>query len=310
MESLGDEPGAGRASLEATAEALTAKIAELQRLRRDATAQIVARQLAESLEGDEEAIDLFKSSLLIAKLANSELDVDAYLSRLDQMAEEIRGGFKDDTDEAARIEAVRKFMFEDNGYHGSRLDYYHESNSFINEVIDDREGIPITLSVLFMELARRAGSTTIHGVGLPSHFVVGYEPEEGDQQLLDVFEGGEALNRRAAAEIVAGAGQLLSDDHLKPVSKQAIIERMLRNLIGVKKGPPRPTEGFNPIDAIPYLHLMLAVSPTDAPARLDRALLRFQEGDIPGAKVDLRWLLQNEPPGINVQGLRSFYDQL
>ncbi|MEM7012811.1 MAG: transglutaminase family protein [Verrucomicrobiota bacterium] len=307
---LGDDPMAAQASLEDTTEILVAKIAELERLRRDANAQIIAKQLAISLEGDEADIDLFRASLLIAKLANQEVDVDAYLARLDQMASEITDSLPDEPSEADRINAVRKFMFEDNGFHGSRLEYYHASNSFINEVIDDREGIPITLSVVFMELARRVGSTTIHGVGLPSHFVVGYEPDEGDQQLLDVFEGGEEIERRDAAQIVLGAGLLLIDEHLQPVEKQSIIERMLRNLISVKKGPPRPTEGFDPIDAMPYLHLMLAVNPEDAQSRLDRALLSYQEGNINGAKVDLRWLLQNEPPGINIQGLRSFYEQL
>lgn len=308
--SLGDDPAAARASLQATADALDLKIAELTRLRRDAGAQIIADQLAGSLEGEEAEIDLFHAGLLIAKLANPELDVDAYREVLDQMAAEIRETLADDASEAKIVDAVRKFMFEDNGFHGSRLDYYHESNSFLNEVIDDREGIPISLSVVFIELARRAGSKTVHGVGLPSHFVAGYKPAEGEQQLLDVFESGALLSNEEATEIVASAGQKLSPEHLEPVPKRAIIERMLRNLIGLKKGPPRPTEGINPVDAIPYLHLMLAISPGDAPARLDRALLRYQDGDIPGAKVDLRWLLQNEPPGVNLPGLRAFYEQL
>ncbi|MFT5465272.1 MAG: serine protease Do [Verrucomicrobiales bacterium] len=310
LESLGDNPSAGRASLEATTELLRERIKELTRLQRDANAEIIGGQLADSLEGKDADIDLFGSSLLIAKLDNAELDVDSYLDRLDRMAAEIRTQLPDEADEAEKVDAVRKFMFEDSGFHGSRLEYYHESNSFINEVLDDREGLPITLAVVFIELANRIEANTVHGVGLPSHFVVGYEAEEGNQQLLDVFEGGEALERDAAAMIVAAAGQRLTDEHLKPVSKKAIIERMLRNLIGVKKGPPQPTEGFDPVDAMPYVQLMLAVSPEDPTARLDRALLRYQEGDVEGAKVDLRWLLQNEPPGINIPGLRAFYEQL
>lgn len=310
LESFGDDPAAGRASLQATAERLRAQIAELARLERDANAHLIGAQLADSLEGEESEIDLIGSSLLIAKLDNSDLDVAGYVERLDHMAAEIREQLPDEADEAEKVAAVRKFMFEDNGFHGSRFDYENASNSFMNEVIDDREGIPITLSVVFIELAHRAGATTVHGVGLPGHFVVGYEAEEGKQQLLDVFDGGEEMDRGEAARLLASSGVRLNDDHLKPVTKQMIIERMLRNLIRFKKGPMEPTEGFDPIEAMPYLHLMLAVSPEDAPARLDRALLLYQEGNIEGAKIDLRWILQNEPPGINIPGLRAFYEQL
>src|SRR5205085_3981371 len=112
---------------------------------------------------------------------------------------------------------LNKFLFGKGGFHGSRADYYHRSNSYLNEVIDDREGLPITLSVLYLELARRIGLKA-EGVGLPGHFVVRHLPAKGEPQLIDVFDGGKPLSRQDAEKKVDGtSGATLSDEHLKPV---------------------------------------------------------------------------------------------
>ncbi len=84
--------------------------------------------------------------------------------------------------------------FTERGFHGSRGDYYNRSNSYLSEVIDDREGLPITLSVLYIELARRLG-VRLEGVGLPGHFVVRHVPAKGEAQLIDVYEGGQPLTQ-------------------------------------------------------------------------------------------------------------------
>lgn len=312
------KPNEATLSLEDADMILRQRLEHLEQLRRDVQAELIGRQINEVLHPKEGPINLLEACLLIARVENQELDVASYVNLLDQMGLEIREALQEGASEKDIIDAVRKFMFEENGFHASRLDYYNASNSFLNEVIDDREGIPITLSVLFIELARRAGSTTIHGVGLPGHFVVAYEPKPEKTQILDAYEGAKPLSRMQAMQMVAEmTGELLNDDHMTPVPEREVVLRMLRNLIHIKKGPDpyspapmqNPGEG-NPVAAMPYLHVVLQIDPENVSARFDRALLRFQEGDREGAKTDIRWLLQNEPPGIDLRRLRDFYESM
>src|SRR5204862_766334 len=138
-----------------------------------------------------------------ALLDNDEVDVEAYRKEVDRMGRDLTATLPKDADDKAKLAALNKYLFTQRGFHGSRGDYYHKSNSYLNEVIDDREGLPITLSVLYLELARRIG-VKVEGVGLPGHFVVRHVPAKGDPQLIDVFDGGKALSRQDAAEKVRG----------------------------------------------------------------------------------------------------------
>ena len=120
---------------------------------------------------DRESQRLLRGALLIAAIDQEDIDVDAYERRIDEMAKEILADLDDDADPATRLDALDDYLFQQNGFRGGRTEYYHKANSHLNRVIDDREGLPITLSILHMELGRRIG-LTIQGVGLPGHFVV------------------------------------------------------------------------------------------------------------------------------------------
>src|SRR5216684_5716061 len=100
------------------------------------------------------------------------------------MGGEIRAALPKDADGPGKLAALNKYLFTERGFHGSRQDYYNRSNSYLNEVLDDREGIPITLSVLYIELARRVGLKVV-GIPLPGHFVVEFLPEKGEGKLID-----------------------------------------------------------------------------------------------------------------------------
>jgi regulator of sirC expression with transglutaminase-like and TPR domain len=88
----------------------------------------------------------------------------------------------------------------------AEVNYYNRSNSYLSEVIDDREGLPITLSLLYMELAKRLG-VRVEGVGLPGHFVLRHTPAKGTSTLIDVFEGGSRMNRIDACGERSGSSQ-------------------------------------------------------------------------------------------------------
>src|SRR5439155_17950941 len=105
-----------------------------------------------------------------------------YRGELDRMAREISRELVPEADEPARLAALNKYLFDEHGFHGSRGDYYHRSNSYVNELLDDREGLPITLSVIYMQLPRKIGLKIV-GVGLPGHFVVRHEPTDGEPQF-------------------------------------------------------------------------------------------------------------------------------
>ncbi|MHB8522832.1 MAG: transglutaminase family protein, partial [Limisphaerales bacterium] len=133
----------------------------------------VENELIHALAAPEKQIDLVYTVLLVSKLDNADLDVNAYRHELDTMARELAARLPASADDAAKLAALNKYLFVDNGFHGSRGDFYERANSYINQVIDDREGIPITLSVLYLELARRIG-LDMAGVSLPGHFMVRY----------------------------------------------------------------------------------------------------------------------------------------
>src|SRR5207237_9263800 len=145
---------------------------------------------------DAAKVNLLRAALTIAQLDEEDVDVEAYVRYVERMADEIRGKSPDQPTEAQKLAALSDYLFKDNGFHGSRTDYYHRANSYLSRVIDDREGLPITLSVLYIELASRIG-LRIEGVGLPAHFVVRHVPTDGEPQLIDVVEAARPLARSA-----------------------------------------------------------------------------------------------------------------
>jgi regulator of sirC expression with transglutaminase-like and TPR domain len=275
------------------AKLLEQRAAQLRELAAAVHEKHIQTELVKALAAKEEDIDLLSAALLIAKLDNDELDVAVYRKEVDRMVRELTASLPSNANEAARLAALNRFLFTEQGFHGSRGDYYNRSNSYLNEVIDDREGLPITLSVLYMELARRLG-VKIGGIGLPGHFIVEHVSAKGDCQLIDVYEGGRPLSREEAGQIArAFTGQEVPEEDLRPVSKKAILIRMLHNLLGLTRGTGDAKS------ALRYLDTILAMAPDAAKERLLRAMARLQTGNKAGAREDVDWLLEHEPEGIN-----------
>jgi serine protease Do len=296
---LAGEAPASVAVLRSRAEQWIKQAEQLRRLAEDVHVQSIASELAAATSGPDDNIDLARAALLIARLDNDEVEIEPYLVELDRMAEEISSALPEGADDQARHAALNKYLFTDGGFHGSRTDYYHRANSHLNRVIDDREGLPITLAVLYMELGQRL-NLRIEGVGLPGHFVVRFVPAKGEPRLLDVFEGGVVLSREDAAKKVADiSGQTLRDEFLKPASNRAIIQRLLHNLLAVSQNQDDREAMLR------YVEAMVAIDPKAIGERGMRAVLRYNTGRREAALADLDWFLDNEPDGVDLDRLRE-----
>ena len=129
------------------------------------------RKLEDILARPDRDVNLAEAALLIACEEYPDLDVRGYLARLDEMGEALRQRLAEEPRPERAIMALNRYLFQELGFHGNTEQYYDPRNSFLNDVLDRRTGIPITLSTVYMEVARRAG-LEVDGVGLPGHFVV------------------------------------------------------------------------------------------------------------------------------------------
>ncbi len=179
-------------------------------------------RFAELVQLPEAALPLDRACLLIAAHAYPDLDVEAELARLDDLAE----GCPEPT-----FEGLRRHLFDDLGFNGEVEHYYDPANSFLNEVLRRRVGLPITLSVVCLEVGRRLG-LELAGVGMPGHFLVQYE-DAGGRLWMDPFARGRLLDRAACEErfhLVNGASTPFLESYLDPVGPRAIVGRILSNL--------------------------------------------------------------------------------
>lgn len=194
-----------------------------------------ARSLfTEIMSRKDEEINLAEAALSIAAEEYPHLDIPLYLDKLDRMGDLARERARDRVDSLDQISALNSVMFEELKFCGNRGNYYDPRNSFLNEVIDRRTGIPITLTAVYIEVARRIG-LFIEGVGMPGHFIARYEAT-GDDVFIDVFNGGRLMGEMECAEMLvemSGGKLALRSEHLVAVTKKQIITRMLSNLLGI-----------------------------------------------------------------------------
>ena len=195
-------------------------------------------RFAEAVQREDDRIELDVAALLIGEWDREDpFDVDAYRRRLDEIAERAAVAITAAGAAASPWPAARALaatLFAELGFRGNTSDYYDPRNSYLGDVLDRRLGIPITLSVLFLEIARRVG-VPASGVGFPGHFLV--RVDGGPAPLIiDAFARGAELGRPELAALLArtsGPDASLADGMLDVVSKRAILSRMLANLAGI-----------------------------------------------------------------------------
>ncbi len=181
----------------------------------------VTARFAEAVQRPEASVPLDDVSFLVAAHAYVDLDVDRWLARLDDIAADCH---------APTLDALVDHLFIDMRYTGNRTDYYDPRNSYLNDVIERRTGIPITLSILTMEIGRRLG-VPLSGVSMPGHFLL---HDRVDQDLfVDAYAGGARLDLggvRARFHALHGEDTPWDDAFLAPAGAHAIAARLLANL--------------------------------------------------------------------------------
>ena len=247
----------------------------------------------ESLWAEEQEPDLLRAALHVAWIQYPELDLADQEARVAHLAQLAARRLSGSPTEHTSLLRLNHFFFDELGFRGDLLDYYDPRNSFLNDVIDRRTGIPISLSVLYMIVGARAG-LTISGIGLPSHFVVRHEATDPAWRVyVDVFNRQVLPNREACRRLVSrlvGRSVTLDEQVFLPQSVRDIILRMLVNL----KGAYLRLNDFQ--HTVPVLDLLLVLQPEDPQHWHDRGLLHYQLDNYEQASFDLRrylWLVED-----------------
>ena len=245
-------------------------------------------------------VSLLRGALLIARMDNPDVDVEAYIDRVEQWANEIQESLPKDADETTRLAAMDRYLFEELGVHGSRFEYYTRANSYINEVIEDREGLPITLSVLYIEIGRRL-HLNIQGIGLPEHFVVQFTPTgmPTDLQTIDPFERGIRLTEDEIETRLSEAHFPNLPQFRVPQTTLQICERMIGNLLGLAEREKDESA------VLRYLETLVAIAPANPEYRAKRLEMRARTGRLADAIEDANWFFENQPDGIDMERLGS-----
>lgn len=244
----------------------------------------------QEIQQPDEAINLAAAALYIAQEEYPELDCEAYLHQLDRMALQLRDRLPEATYPLKLIRAINEYLFEAQGFVGNSQNYYDPANSFLNKVLERRTGIPITLSLVYLELARRIG-LPMAGVSMPGHFLI--RPISAEMGIfVDAFHKGEIMFEEDCHDCIRtlyGENARLQPRHLEPIGPRPFLARMLMNLKVIYLERQDISRALGVIDRI------LMLMPDALAERRDRGLIHYRQGQLGTALADLKYYLLNHP---------------
>jgi len=247
-------------------------------------------EFRQCVDRPEESIDLGRAALTIALPEYPELDCLEYLRRIESLALEVSEGCGSNADAFRSIAALNLVLFSRHGFHGNRDAYYEADNSFLHRVIERKTGIPITLSVLYIEVAQRVG-LSVSGVGFPGHFLVKTTIDD-NEVVIDPFNGGEIKSPKDLDQMLRdmyGGKVGLREEFLAPVRKKQILRRMLANLKGIY------AKANEWVKTLAVLDRMLILDPGSADDTRDRGVIYARLDCFNQAKEDFERYLRLAP---------------
>ena len=257
------------------------------------------REFTRMIASPEEDLDLGRAALVVAGEEYPGLDVDHHLDTLDSLAAQVRSRTSQEMHATERARVLGQYLFGELGFQGNSEDYYNPENSFFNRVLERHTGIPITLSLLFIEVARRVG-LRCSGVGMPGHFLVGLQ---GEDIYFDPFNGAPALTPedcRRLAEQLFGNRMSWSDSYLAPCTKYEFLFRMLNNLKVVYERTEAPEK------ALAAAQRMVLVNPEAGFLHRDMAVLQYQSQQYRAAIASLETYLREAPDAPDAADAKSW----
>jgi regulator of sirC expression with transglutaminase-like and TPR domain len=250
-----------------------------------------------------EQFNLAEASLMLAQDIYPDIDIPAYLGRLDSIAGAIKRRLADDAFAEQKVIALNYYLFNEMRFSGNVEDYYDPRNSYLNEVMERRTGIPITLAIVYLEVGKRLG-LNLKGVSFPGHFLVKLAVKRG-QLVLDPFTGGEAQSeadlRQRLAQVLppAKAEQTHLDQYLEAATPRQIVARVLRNLKNIYMQTGKLES------ALAVMHRMLLVVPESPEELRDRGLVYQQLECFRPALSDLQNYLRRRPEAPDAAEIRG-----
>ena len=256
-------------------------------------------------ERDGACLALDHAALLIAAEEYRELVVETYLERLDVLAERVRTKLHRDAGPHETLDRMRKVLVEEEGFTGNAEEYYDPRNSFLNEVLDRKTGIPIALSTVYLEVGRRIGFS-LQGIGFPGHFLIKHVTD-GDEMIIDPFHRGALLSKQdleSRLETSFGGRVRLEPPLLRAVTNSELLFRMLSNLKSIY------LHARDSARALAAVERMLVLAPGQSREQRDRGVLLARLERPYEALAVLARYRELEPDAADADDVDSLMEQL
>ncbi|MGF1520543.1 MAG: SirB1 family protein [Nodosilinea sp.] len=264
-----------------------------------------SEHLYQELQQPTAQVSLARAALYVAQEDYPHLAVDDYLAMLDRMAETLRQRLPSDRYPLKIIRAINDYLFTELNFRGNSIDYYDPRNSFLNQVLERRVGIPITLSLVYLELAQRVGFPMV-GVSMPGHFLI--RPTVSEMDLfVDPFHQGEILfeqDCRSRLKQMFGEAAQLEPHHVAAITPATFLVRLLTNLKLIylrNRDVPKALDAINRI---------LLIYPAAVGEWRDRGLILYQQGLPDEAQLDLERYLYQHPEATDAFEIRRVIEQI
>lgn len=264
----------------------------------------VSQQFRDLVGMSDDALPLARAALHVARIQYSVVDVDACVAKIDEMAAAVRGRLAEGATAEDILRGINRHLFLELKFSGNGEEFYDPRNSYLNDVLERRLGIPITLSIIYLEVGWRLGLPLV-GVSFPGHFLVKLPVDEGEI-VLDPYSGGislgpEDLEMRLLSVAAPNRppGQLDVARYLEGASRREILHRMLRNLKSIHANHNDDEK------ALAVIEHMLCVRPDDIATVRDRGLVFARLGCFKLAADDLGRYLTARPVGEDVEDIRD-----
>jgi regulator of sirC expression with transglutaminase-like and TPR domain len=263
-----------------------------------------------ALVADDQQFSQLEAAVAVAHAVEPELDVQGVLSAIDALAAKLKHRIAADTAPLQRLRYLNRYFFQELGFAGNVNDYYAPENSCLHRVLDSRRGIPITLALIYIEIAQQIGLEA-RGVSFPGHFLIKLKMPQGEV-VIDPFNG-RSLSRDDLEERIepyrrrhglVGDAEVPLGLFLQTATPRAVVARMLRNLKEIHRG----AEEWPALLAV--MQRLVILLPDDWDERRDRGLVRAELGDDDGAVQDLAAYVEHSPGADDVRAISERIGEL